>query len=116
MHVLLFVLAVTTVLGSMIGAIQTGAQFWQGGLIGVFGLSAIELFYIIMSVIYPSLASNPVLAIIVFLVTVEFAASHVVKQEADRRSGWWRIDAHNHFRCVSRGIDRSSNRATHCRT
>ena len=78
MHVLLFVLAVTTVLGSMIGAIQTGAQFWQGGLIGVFGLSAIELFYIIMSVIYPSLASNPVLAIIVFLVAVEFAASHVV--------------------------------------
>lgn len=78
MHVLLFVLAVTTVLGSMIGAIQTGAQFWQGGLIGVFGLSAIELFYIIMSVIYPSLASNPVLATIVFLVAVEFAASHVV--------------------------------------
>ena len=78
MHVLLFVLAVTMVLGSMIGAIQTGAQFWQGGLIGVFGLSAIELFYIIMSVIYPSLASNPVLAIIVFLVAVEFAASHVV--------------------------------------
>ena len=78
MHVLLFVLAVTTVLGSMIGAIQTGAKIWQGGLIAVFGLSAIELFYIIMSVIYPSLASNPVLAIIVFLVAVEFAASHVV--------------------------------------
>jgi hypothetical protein len=78
MHVLLFVLAVTTVLGSMIGAIQTGAKIWQGGLIAVFGLSAIELFYIIMSVIYPSLASDPVLVIIVFLVAVEFAASHVV--------------------------------------
>lgn len=77
MQALLFVLAVTTVLGSMIGAIQTGAKIWQGGLAAVFGLSAIGLFYITMSVIYPRLASDPVLATIVFLVAVEFAASRV---------------------------------------
>lgn len=74
----LSVLAVTTVLGSMIGAIQTGAKIWQGGIISTFGLSAIGLFYIMMSVIYPRLSTNPVLAVIVFFLAVEFAAVRLV--------------------------------------
>ncbi len=78
MQVLIFALAVTTIVGSMIGALQTGAKIWQGGLAALFGLSAIGLFHILMSVIYPALATDPILATIVFLLAVEFAASHVI--------------------------------------
>ncbi|MEP7452686.1 hypothetical protein [Phyllobacterium sp. SB3] len=78
MQFFLSVLAITTVLGSMLGAVQTGAKIWQGGIVSTFGLSAIGLFYITMSVIYPRLATNPILAVIVFLLAVEFAAGRVV--------------------------------------
>ncbi|EJM99954.1 hypothetical protein [Phyllobacterium sp. YR531] len=78
MQFFLSALAMTTVLGSVLGAIQTGARIWQGGAVALFGLSAIGIFRMSMSIVYPALSADPILATVVFLIAVEFAASHAV--------------------------------------
>jgi len=77
MQTVIPLLGLTTVIGSAVGARQTEAAMWRGGLTAALGLIAIGIYYAIASVIYPNFATNPVLVAIVFLLAVEFSAPYV---------------------------------------